>query len=160
MAARFNNQFHKHVGAIHPLALAALEAFPWPGNIRQLENVVRYAVLVSTGSELLWHHLPQPLQESTSVHTCKVEASDDPLRDAREGAERTMIQRALVNCGYRLANAARWLRISRVTLYKKMKKLGISRKQRYPSTESVSLQASHHARRGGAGSGNSPGLAL
>jgi DNA-binding NtrC family response regulator len=160
MAARFNNQFHKHVGAIHPQALAALEAFPWPGNIRQLENVVRYAVLVSTGSELLWHHLPQPLQEYACVHPCKVQASDDPLRDARERAEQTMIQRALVHSGYRLADAARWLRISRVTLYKKMKKLGISRKQRYPSTEAVSLQGSHHVRRGGAGPGNSPGLAL
>ena len=57
MAARFNTKFCKGLLSIHPDVIAALEAFPWPGNIRQLENVVQQAVLVSTGPELRIEHL-------------------------------------------------------------------------------------------------------
>src|SRR5262249_486379 len=49
MAARFNTKFRKDLFEIHPEAMAALEMFPWPGNIRQLENVIQQAVLVSGG---------------------------------------------------------------------------------------------------------------
>ena len=51
---RFNAAFVE----IHPLAMAALEAFPWPGNIPELENVLRQAVLRNTGRELLLEDLP------------------------------------------------------------------------------------------------------
>src|SRR5207245_1515072 len=57
MAARFTQKFNKELFDITPAAMAALEAFPWPGNIRQLENVVQQAVLVSAGPELLVQHL-------------------------------------------------------------------------------------------------------
>src|SRR5438132_3919880 len=67
MAARFNNKFHKDLFDIHPAAMAALEAFPWPGNIRQLENVVQQAVLVRTGPQVLLQHLPPALQDYASV---------------------------------------------------------------------------------------------
>jgi transcriptional regulator with PAS, ATPase and Fis domain len=58
MMARFADRFGKVVSAISPEALAALHAFPWPGNVRQLENAVQHAVLVSRGPELLKEHLP------------------------------------------------------------------------------------------------------
>src|SRR5207244_8848156 len=51
MAARFNLKFNKELFDVSPEALAALESFPWPGNIRQLENVMQHAVLVSSGPE-------------------------------------------------------------------------------------------------------------
>jgi len=125
MAARFNNKFHKELFYISPDAMAALEAFPWPGNIRQLENVVQQAVLVSSGSELQVQHLPQPVQEYASTNVVNGQATGDSLLHNREIAERTIIQRALVNCGYSRARAANSLGISRVTLYKKMKKYGL-----------------------------------
>src|SRR5205085_10982316 len=62
-AARACRRFHKEPVAIADEARAALEAYPWPGNIRQLENVVQNAVLFSTGPALRLKHLPQPLQE-------------------------------------------------------------------------------------------------
>src|SRR5207237_989472 len=58
MAARFNAKFVE----IDPLAMAALEAFTWPGNIRELENVVQQAVLANMGRELLLEHLPHAIQ--------------------------------------------------------------------------------------------------
>jgi DNA-binding NtrC family response regulator len=125
MAARFNNKFHKGLFDISPEAMAALEAFPWPGNIRQLENVVQQAVLVSTGPELLVQHLPQPVQEHAALTVGNGHVPGDSLHHNREIAERTSIQRALVNCGYSRARAANTLGISRVTLYKKMKKYGL-----------------------------------
>ena len=62
MAARFNTKFRKDLFDISPAAMDALENFPWPGNIRQLENFVQQAVLVSSGPELLLEHLPEQLR--------------------------------------------------------------------------------------------------
>jgi transcriptional regulator with PAS, ATPase and Fis domain len=125
MAARFNKKFHKDLFDISAEAQAALEAFPWPGNIRQLENVIQQAVLVSTGPELLLSHLPQPVQEYASLNNGNGGNSGDSLLHNREVLERAVIQRALVNSGYSRARAANALGISRVTLYKKMKKYGL-----------------------------------
>jgi DNA-binding NtrC family response regulator len=130
MAARFNRKFRKELFDIHPEAMAALEAYTWPGNIRQLENAVQHAVLVSNGPELLLAHLPQTIQEHAvqldqeangNGHTNGI----DSLHHQRDLIERNVIQRALVNNGYSRARAAESLGISRVTLYKKMKKYGL-----------------------------------
>jgi two-component system response regulator HydG len=131
MAARFNRKFHKDLFDVSPQAMAALESFPWPGNLRQLENAVQHAVLVSTGPELLVSHLPQPIQEhAEAMHSNgngngKNHFAPDSLHHQRDLIERNVIQRALVNNGYSRARAADSLGISRVTLYKKMKKYGL-----------------------------------
>jgi DNA-binding NtrC family response regulator len=125
MASRFNKKFHKDLFDLSPEAMAALEAFPWPGNIRQLENVIQQAVLVSTGPELLLSHLPQPVQEYATLNNANGTNGGDSLLHNREVLERAVIQRALVNSGYSRARAANALGISRVTLYKKMKKYGL-----------------------------------
>jgi transcriptional regulator with PAS, ATPase and Fis domain len=59
----FSAKFRKNLSIIHPDALAALESYPWPGNIRQLENVIQLAVMMSSGPELLPAHLPKLVQE-------------------------------------------------------------------------------------------------
>jgi DNA-binding NtrC family response regulator len=128
MAARFNTKFRKDLFDVSKDALAALLAFPWPGNIRQLENAVQQAVLVSRGSLLLREHLPQQIREfvppivNASGHH---KASDESLSNGIEAVERNIIRRALQNNGYSRASAAQVLGISRVTLYKKMKKYGL-----------------------------------
>jgi DNA-binding NtrC family response regulator len=60
MVAEFGPRFGKGKVTLSAGALAALEAFPWPGNIRQLQNVVQRAVLNCAGPELLRQHLPLP----------------------------------------------------------------------------------------------------
>ncbi len=60
---RFSEKFRKGLTGIHSDALAALEAYPWPGNIRQLENVIQLAVIVSSGTELLRAHLPAAVRD-------------------------------------------------------------------------------------------------
>jgi DNA-binding NtrC family response regulator len=125
MAARYAQKFGKELFAISPEALAGLEAYPWPGNIRQLENVVQQAVLMSSGPELLWPHLPKPIREHVESGRTVSSAAKESLSQNREDVERSAIQRALANCGYTRARAASALGISRVTLYKKMKKYGL-----------------------------------
>jgi two-component system response regulator HydG len=128
MAARFNTKFKKELFDISPEALEALETFPWPGNIRQLENFIQQAVLVSSGPELLPHHLPQQVRDYRPAGRAAIpRANYETLEHNREVVERNVIQRALASHGYSRANAARALGISRVTLYKKMKKYGLMR---------------------------------
>jgi transcriptional regulator with PAS, ATPase and Fis domain len=133
MAARFNTKFRKGLFDISSQAMAALEAFAWPGNIRQLENVVQQSVLVSTGSELLVEHLPQPVREFVPIPSGKVSAPSESLMHNREVLEKNFIQRALQNNGYSRARTADALGISRVTLYKKMKKYGLMAASMRPS---------------------------
>jgi DNA-binding NtrC family response regulator len=136
MAARFNTKFRKDLFDVSPQAMAALEAFAWPGNIRQLENVVQQAVLVSSGPEMLVDHLPQPIREFIPAATAngKVASStSESLLHNREVIERNFIQRALQNNGYSRARTAIALGISRVTLYKKMKKYGLMNASMRPS---------------------------
>ncbi len=129
MVARFNTKFRKDLFDVNELVMDALESFPWPGNIRQLENVVQQAVLVSRGPELLREHLPSPLREYKAFGQGQpapsAVTSRDSLAHSREQIEKNVIQRALSNNGYSRSRAASALGISRVTLYKKMKKYGL-----------------------------------
>jgi len=129
MAARFNRKFNKDLFDISPEAMSALESYPWPGNIRQLENVIQHAVLVSSGPELLLSHLPAPVQEHAEHSHVNGNGDDaipaSTLHHQRDVIERNVIQRALINNGYSRTRTADSLGISRVTLYKKMKKYGL-----------------------------------
>src|SRR5262249_31140728 len=111
-------------------ALAALRAFPWPGNIRQLENAVQQAVLVSSGALLLREHLPPPIREhapapAVSGTNGHHKALDESLSNSIDAVERNFILKAREKHGNSRARAAEALGISRVTLYKKMKKYGL-----------------------------------
>jgi DNA-binding NtrC family response regulator len=63
MVARYSRKFNRDVHDVSAEVVACLEAFPWPGNIRQLEHVVQQAVLVSAESELRIEHLPQGVRK-------------------------------------------------------------------------------------------------
>jgi two-component system response regulator HydG len=134
LTARFNTKFRKDLFDVSPQAMDALESFPWPGNIRQLENFVQQAVLLSSGPELLFDHLPQQVRDYRPLgRECVPAAPPDSLVHNREQLERNVIQRALANNGYSRARAASALGISRVTLYKKMKKYGLMHSPAGPS---------------------------
>jgi DNA-binding NtrC family response regulator len=153
MAVRFCRQFHKGLFDISAEALSALEAFPWPGNIRQLENAMQQAVLVSKGPQLLREHLPLPVRQAEEVPCLRLPVlapspapaplvpavnrpaapQANPLEEALAEDELGLIQRALEANGYRRSRTAAALGISRVTLYKKMKKYGLQPSPRWPA---------------------------
>ncbi len=126
MTARFNTKFRKQLFDISPEAMGALESFHWPGNIRQLENAVQQAVLVSSGPELLLEHLPPPIRDQHNAPRARSGVSADSLAQSREATEKNTIQRALQSHNFSRSRAASALGISRVTLYKKMKKYGLN----------------------------------
>ena len=136
MAARYGTKFGKRLYRVCPEALRALEAFPWPGNIRQLENVIQQAALTSSGEELKLHHL-SPLVTTSQAD---VPTSGMPglggyggtLKESRAAMERTNILRALERAGQSRTRAAQLLGISRVTLYKKMDRYGLLTKKEKP----------------------------
>ena len=109
-------------------AMQALESYHWPGNIRQLFNVVRVAVtLRDVGeSEIGIHHLPDEVLETQrlplatariiSVDQWNSAATDSP--DSLDQIERKAVQRALDAAGGNISAAARTLGVSRNTLYR------------------------------------------
>src|SRR6202011_5370232 len=100
MAVRFNRKFNKKLFDIHPEAMAALEAFSWPGNLRQLENVLQHAVLVSSGPELRVDHLPAAVQEAAAPFNSAEEfGANESLHHQRDVIEKNVIQRALMTNG-------------------------------------------------------------
>lgn len=115
-------------------------SYSWPGNIRELENVVERAVVLSQGNQITLNDLPQeiiePAQGSHEMHKDKEKAEGISLRsrheksllsvaELRKEAERNLIQDALERHHGQVAQAAQELGMHRATLYRKIKVLGL-----------------------------------
>jgi two-component system, NtrC family, response regulator AtoC len=137
---KFNARLKKKVTGVEPDAERALMSYPWPGNIRELENVIERAVLFSNGSLLERGDLPPEVREGTpgpraatsSQPTLPEATSADGLKEQVKAAmsklERDLIQRALDQTGGNVTHAARLLKISRKGLQLKMKELNLREK--------------------------------
>ena len=100
-------------------AIDALQAYSWPGNIRELRNVLERASLYSDGNQLRRQDLRFEAVSSGPAEA--PEGGDGSLEDA----ERRHIERALRNSSGRMEPAARALKISKSALYAKVKRLGL-----------------------------------
>jgi two-component system NtrC family response regulator len=98
-------------------ALVAIEAHPWPGNVREMENLIKRAVIMAENGNISAVDL--------GLESLEVEALPFNLRQVREAAERRAIVRALSQVGGSIAQAAELLGISRPTLYDLMSKTGL-----------------------------------
>lgn len=100
-------------------AMTKLAQFPWPGNVRQLRNVVENLVLFSNGKDLDLDDLPPELLQSRSENlTIQVGVPLDQI-------ERQVIERTLISANGNRTRAAELLGISRRTLLRKIKELGL-----------------------------------
>jgi len=126
-------------------AITVLQAYRWPGNVRQLENVVERAVLLGSDRVLGVHDLPPEVLAGTSHEAAggsqggmngfsssasmssaaNVIAAGRSLREALEAPEREIILHSLRRHAWNRAATADELEINRTTLYKKMKRLGL-----------------------------------
>jgi len=107
---------------IEPEAMARLRAYGWPGNARELRNILERASAEAAGDQLLRAaHLPTDILEPDD-ETARPMGG---LRAALELAERRAIARALESCGGNRARAARLLGIHRSGLYQKMRRHGL-----------------------------------
>jgi two-component system, NtrC family, response regulator len=110
---RFNVEHGRKVKGFSADALAALAAHTWPGNIRELQNRLKRAVIMADGPVLSAHDLDLGVPD--------VAPGIVDLRKAREQAERAALQRALMQEQGNLSRAARLLGVSRPTLYDLMR---------------------------------------
>lgn len=118
---RFNRLLHKSIRAISGEALSLLMAHHWPGNIRELENVIERSFILCDKPLIGIAHLPDELTAHGKLKTCT-----SSIRSARELLDAQAICSALArNANNRLA-AARELGIHKSTLFRKIKKLGIA----------------------------------
>ncbi len=136
---KFNERLKKVVTGVDPDAMDVLIGYPWPGNIRELENVIERAVLFCDESRLALSALPPEVRgsHSESASMLAVEAADldgalaaegglkEHVRVAMSRLERELVSRALAQTGGNVTHAARLLKISRKGLQLKMKELGL-----------------------------------
>lgn len=99
-------------------AITAMAGHDWPGNVRELVNRVRRALVMAEGRLITPADLGLASYDDAPILV--------PLDEARMDAERTAISRCLHSVGQNISQAARQLRISRMTLYRLMAKHGIS----------------------------------
>jgi two-component system NtrC family response regulator len=114
----FNQQFNRKVKGFSSAALAAVKAHAWRGNVRELENRVKRAVIMADG----------PLLTPADLELVEVpgRAVSLDLREARARAEREVIQLAIAESGGSISAAAKLLGVSRPTLYDLVKEHGLA----------------------------------
>src|SRR5882762_969263 len=131
----FGRRMGKKIEHIPPETISALRSYSWPGNIRELQNFIERAVILSNEGVL-----PNPLRTVLTAGTKEVTLSPQPttLRDS----ERTLILHTLETVGWLVGGAngaAAKLGLKRTTLINKMKKLGITRPGPQGSGHSMEL---------------------
>jgi transcriptional regulator of acetoin/glycerol metabolism len=101
-------------------ALAALTAYPWPGNIRELVNVLDFACAVAAGTRVEVDDLPEQVFRKIGFHTPKP-GDHDPI--AREVET---LKEDLRRANWNISAAARQMGVDRTTLHRRMRRLGVA----------------------------------
>lgn len=118
---KFSDELHKETSGFSPDAERLMLAHSWSGNIRELQNRVRRAVLISKTPVIAAPDLN--IRKFTSDNVTTVVPDLRPIKD--DEAEKQLIIRTLESCNGNKTKAARMLNINPTTLYRKMNKYGI-----------------------------------
>jgi two-component system nitrogen regulation response regulator GlnG len=140
---RFSREFDREIGEITPEALELLQRYPWPGNIRELQGVLKQAILQATGTVLVPAFLPESLRVPAAPDAGPAAPTEDGfsfagfiLRRLEEGTtslsaeahqhlDRLLLRLALRHTRGNQVQAARMLGISRQTLRSKTREFGL-----------------------------------
>lgn len=120
---KFRNKFKKDINTISSEAFTILRNYSWPGNIRELENVLEHTFVICKGNNIKQDCLPEWLL-NYSKNDLKSTASY-PVQETIKNAEKIHIQSVLNQFGGRRGKAAEALGIDKSTLWRKMKKFGL-----------------------------------
>ena len=141
--SKYNQRLGRNVTAITPDTLERLKEYPWPGNIRELENIIERSVLFADSEELQEKDLPPELAAAADALRRRAPQANpegaaggelikkgpldlkEYVRQASSELEKDLIQRALAETAGNVTHAARRLKISRKSLQNKMKELGL-----------------------------------
>ncbi|MEC7754557.1 sigma-54 dependent transcriptional regulator [Roseivirga sp. UBA1976] len=126
-----NEQLRKNVESIDKRALKILENYTWHGNLRELKNVIKRAVLLCDGPALSKEHLPEeiifPVEDDQPDFEILIDGEAPPsLKAVTEAAEKTAIINALKRTNNNKSKTAEVLQVDRKTLYNKLKAYNLS----------------------------------
>ncbi|GAB1403813.1 MAG: sigma-54 dependent transcriptional regulator [Lentimicrobiaceae bacterium] len=120
-----NEQLNRNIIGLSPEVEQIFMSYSWPGNLRELNNVIKRAVLMSPGMRIEKEVLPQEIAfPPVPVHANEQNSetkSDSILKNAMWDIERQLIIKTILDAGYNKSKAARLLKIDRKTLYNKIK---------------------------------------
>ena len=108
-----NSELQKDIIGFDNDTMQLFQSYSWPGNLRQMKNVIKYATLLATGRYITRKELPEELTENLPSYT------NIQLKNVEH--ERDLIRKALQECGNNKTRAAQLLGIDRKTLYNKLK---------------------------------------
>ncbi len=115
----------KNILGFSPEAMRLMVAYPWPGNIRELRNSVEYAFVLARGKSIRPEHLPEKIARIAADPSFRQpEGSRINVINAGASEKQALIE-ALQKTGGNQTRAAKMLGISRITVWKRMKKYGI-----------------------------------
>jgi two-component system nitrogen regulation response regulator NtrX len=115
-----NNFKRKH---LDETVFQMLESYPWPGNARELRNVIERMAILTPGERLTRDSIP------VEVRVQREAGPKSTIQEARESAEREHILRALEESNWNVSGAARTLGMERTNLHKRIRALGLSREK-------------------------------
>lgn len=123
-------RYGKSVDTIAPPAMAMLEEYHWPGNVRQMRNVIERALIVAEADSLRLEDFESTLRSDTPQFNQPMVPgqsgqSHSPYAGAMHRFEHQLLTSALHQCNHNLSKAARMLQINRTTLIYRLKKLEI-----------------------------------
>jgi two-component system, NtrC family, nitrogen regulation response regulator NtrX len=116
-------------------AIAAMEVYSWPGNIRQLRNVIEWLLIMATddaGNQITSSMLPPEVLSSNPMVGCFGGSADImglPLRDAREIFETEYLTAQLERFGGNVSKTATFIGMERSAFHRKLKSLGVKNKE-------------------------------
>ena len=108
----------KSAAGIHPDAMEKLLLYDWPGNVRELKNAIEYTSVLCKAGEIQVRHLPPKIASPSEI-----EVPGNEKTEERHGLENLL--RLLRECDGNQSEVARRLGVSRVTIWKRIKKFGI-----------------------------------
>jgi DNA-binding NtrC family response regulator len=137
--SKFAQQFKKKARRFSQQALHALEEHAWPGNVRELENVVQRAVVLSEDLTVDLNQLPTSMRGSRAgvavAETSNGSQLSRSYEDEVKRFKRSLVLRALRECGWRKAECARSLGVARGYLHRLINQLGIQEGEGDPAVD-------------------------
>ena len=118
--ARLRRRHRKEIGGLSAEALALLQRYDFPGNVRELENALEHAFVLCSGAVIEPRHLPMRLRQ-------QAEQAESPAVSSLAELESRFLRQVLERNDNSAGAAARELGIHRSTLWRRMKRLGMAR---------------------------------
>ena len=119
---KFGRMFPNRIAGVEPKALDALQHYRWPGNVRQLENMIESFFAMGLEGTVRLDDLPEAVRMDEMLQV----ADDGDPPSALSEAERVAIERALKASDGNKSRAAAMLKISRTRLYRKIREYGLA----------------------------------